>query len=380
MTTPAEKKLIFDAYAADFPEGEILSTYGNISHGGVHGLNRFKTEYGWKQVGERTVHDTKGNEIVIPELQKPIKVDAPFIRQSETYVKHPNAYRATNRYKAKREIGVDPPEQTNSYYLFDFEKGGPRIKSENGLTVGVLTPEEFSQESYPASNFLSDIVKERFNPRGNLQRQHEELSDYVQYGLEDLSPASLRLYDQYAKAMGRRRDYRFLGFPGHVEDGWFGVKDKQSATFGFFDDVENPLTHEVATVFKPSHFAPASMREGLDMVKKLGESNIPTVFAVTDDLSPMLYKSGQFARLTQMPQFFDKGIVMKDVMVNRAVQPWMAEQVLQRGGIQNFSKEELQKLFDQLNFQPAEYHTSNARTTLYDLLDAKTIEKLKSIK
>ena len=116
------------------------------------------------------------------------------------------------------------------------------------------------------------------------------------------------------------------------------------------------------------------------MVKKLGESNIPTVFAVTDDLSPMLYKSGQFARLTQMPQFFDKGIVMKDVMVNRAVQPWMAEQVLQRGGIQNFSKEELQKLFDQLNFQPAEYHTSNARTTLYDLLDAKTIEKLKSIK
>lgn len=126
-------------------------------------------------------------------------------------------------------------------------------------------------------------------------------------------------------------------------------------------------THEVATVFKPSHFAPASMREGLDMVKKLGESNIPTVFAVTDDLSPMLYKSGQFARLTQMPQFFDKGIVMKDVMVNRAVQPWMAEQVLQRGGIQNFSKEELQKLFDQLNFQPAEYQMHEQHCMIYQM-------------
>lgn len=71
MLSPNEKKLLFDTYAEDFPEGEFLSTYGNLSPGGVHGLNRFKTEYGWKQVGERVVHDTKGNEISIPVLQKP---------------------------------------------------------------------------------------------------------------------------------------------------------------------------------------------------------------------------------------------------------------------------------------------------------------------
>ena len=71
MLSPNEKKLLFDTYAADFPEGEFLSTYGSLSPGGVHGLNRFKTEYGWKQVGERVVHDTKGNEISIPVLQKP---------------------------------------------------------------------------------------------------------------------------------------------------------------------------------------------------------------------------------------------------------------------------------------------------------------------
>ena len=47
---------------------EFLSTYGSLSPGGVHGLNRFKTEYGWKKVGERIVHDTKGNEITIPVL------------------------------------------------------------------------------------------------------------------------------------------------------------------------------------------------------------------------------------------------------------------------------------------------------------------------
>ena len=71
MLSPNEKKLLFDTYAADFPEGEFLSTYGSLSPGGVHGLNRFKTEYGWKQVGERAVHDTKGNQITIPVLQKP---------------------------------------------------------------------------------------------------------------------------------------------------------------------------------------------------------------------------------------------------------------------------------------------------------------------
>lgn len=71
MLSPNEKKLLFDTYAADFPEGEFLSTYGNLSPGGVYGINRFKTDYGWKQVGERVVHDTKENKISIPILQKP---------------------------------------------------------------------------------------------------------------------------------------------------------------------------------------------------------------------------------------------------------------------------------------------------------------------
>ena len=68
MLSPNEKKLLFDTYAEDFPEGEFLSTYGNLSPGGVHGLNKFKTEYGWRQVGDRIVHDTKGNDISIPVL------------------------------------------------------------------------------------------------------------------------------------------------------------------------------------------------------------------------------------------------------------------------------------------------------------------------
>ena len=380
MLSPNEKKLLFDTYAEDFPEGELLSTYGNLSPGGVHGLNRFKAEYGWKQVGERVVHDTKGNEITIPILQKPIKSNTPFIKESEMQVKHPNAYRAAKRYKVKREIGSEPAENPEDYYLFDFGSGGPRLKSENGLTVGILTPEEFNQSPYPSNNFVRDVVKKTYNPRGDLERQHEQLADFVSEDLGYFNPASFRLYDQYARAMGRRRNHRSLSFPSKVEEGWFGVKDGQSAIFGFRDRIKNPTTNTDVTIFKPSHFAPATMREGLDMVRKLGESKIPTVFAVTDDLSPMLYKSGQFAKLTEIQQPFGNSLVTKDVMINRSVQPWMIEQFLRKGGIQNLPKDELQKLFDQLRFQQSEYHTSNARTTLGDLLDAETIEKLKSIK
>ena len=104
MLSPEEKKLLFDTYAADFPEGEFLSTYGNLSPGGVHGINRFKTEYGWKQVGERAVHDTKGNEISVPILQKP-KLNADRTQKgqlakqaSEIYQKIPSSSYSAETY------------------------------------------------------------------------------------------------------------------------------------------------------------------------------------------------------------------------------------------------------------------------------------------
>lgn len=379
MVSPDEKKMLFDVFATDFPEGGILSSHGSITPGGVHARGRLKTEYGWKQVGERIVHDTKGNEITIPILQKPTKPNVPFIRERETYVKHPNAYRAENRYKVQREIGTEPVEPTEEYFQYNFLKDQDRLQQNNGLTVGILGPEDFDQTPYSGKNFISDNIKARYNPKGDLRKQHEQLEDLVEY-VGEYNPASLRLYDQYANAMGRRRSHRSLSFPGRVENGWFGVKNGQSAVFGFFDDVKNPATNRVSTVFKPSHFAPATMREGLDMIKKLGESNIPTVFAVTDDLSPMLYKSGQFARLTQMPQPFGKGIVMKDVMVNKAVQPWMVKEALRKQHIYDLSKEELQQLFDQLQFKTPETKITPTSTRLIDLLDEETIQKLKNIK
>lgn len=79
----------------------------------------------------------------------------------------------------------------------------------------------------------------------------------------------------------------------------FGVKYGNGAVLGHNKIVVDPNTGKEASVFVASHFAPESLRQGLGMIDGLGRSSVPTVFAVTPDLSPMLYKTGQFARLTQ---------------------------------------------------------------------------------
>lgn len=48
MVNQDEKQMLFDAVRYDFPRGGRLSTWGEVSPGGVHGLNRFNSDYGWQ--------------------------------------------------------------------------------------------------------------------------------------------------------------------------------------------------------------------------------------------------------------------------------------------------------------------------------------------
>lgn len=68
--TKEEKEILFQAVADTIPEGGKLSTWGELSRGGIAGLNRF-SKLGFEQTGERTVtmKDT-GEEIVIPVYTK----------------------------------------------------------------------------------------------------------------------------------------------------------------------------------------------------------------------------------------------------------------------------------------------------------------------
>lgn len=67
------KMQLFAKVADEVPEGANLSTWGSVSKGGVHGINRFGKDFGFIQNGTRqlTMKGTK-EPINIPIFQKPL--------------------------------------------------------------------------------------------------------------------------------------------------------------------------------------------------------------------------------------------------------------------------------------------------------------------
>ena len=67
------KMQLFAKVADEVPEGANLSTWGSISKGGIHGINRFGKDFGFIQNGTRqlTMKGTK-ESINIPIFQKPL--------------------------------------------------------------------------------------------------------------------------------------------------------------------------------------------------------------------------------------------------------------------------------------------------------------------
>ena len=67
------KMQLFAKVADEVPEGANLSTWGSVSKGGIHGINRFGKDFGFIQNGSRqlTMKGTK-EPVNIPIFQKPL--------------------------------------------------------------------------------------------------------------------------------------------------------------------------------------------------------------------------------------------------------------------------------------------------------------------
>lgn len=74
------KMQLFAKVADEVPEGANLSTWGSISKGGIHGINRFSKDFGFIQNGTRqlTIKGTK-EPIEVGVFQKP-KLDQDMVR------------------------------------------------------------------------------------------------------------------------------------------------------------------------------------------------------------------------------------------------------------------------------------------------------------
>ena len=67
--TKEQIQILVDAIASQIPIGGKLSTHGEITKGGISGLNRFLNN-GFKKVGDREIKDREGNPVIIPILEK----------------------------------------------------------------------------------------------------------------------------------------------------------------------------------------------------------------------------------------------------------------------------------------------------------------------
>lgn len=99
-----DKMRLFAKVADEVPEGYKLSTYGSLTKGGIHGVNRFGKDFGFIKVGERDVTDKAGNHIKIPILQKPLNLLSRLVKSAD--IREPNVFR--NKYSFVRPVSGVP--------------------------------------------------------------------------------------------------------------------------------------------------------------------------------------------------------------------------------------------------------------------------------
>ena len=124
--------------------------------------------------------------------------------------------------------------------------------------------------------------------------------------IEKYFPDMYRIWKNYSDSMRRRRPGDELGI-------YSFTKVALGRRYAFVYGDSAILGRFSSGYFTPSHFCPNSMREGVEMLKELAKyDNI--LFAVTDDLGPMLVKIGLYGNdKSTIPMFFRNRMVEKQI-------------------------------------------------------------------
>lgn len=133
--------------------------------------------------------------------------------------------------------------------------------------------------------------------------------------VSDTSPQDLReLYSWYENAMRRR------GREPLDEDSFSSHFFSMPATDGMvYGNKETGylLGYERSGVFIPSHFAPKTLRQGYQLLKRLGQSGKDAVLFITEDLADTLSKMPEWKiEDMQLPAEFRGEVVMKRIAHN----------------------------------------------------------------
>lgn len=224
---------------------------------------------------------------------------------------------------------IDELENAGIY----FQQNVPIVKS--NVLNGETEPYPLLQAQYQkAQDFLATKPKHLFTNKKALDMWINSKEDYLydDWGLQnnygylngnpDFLPqfsfgtkraADIINWDNYVKSMDRRRHDYFWNGMQNVDRTSYGIVDplatRPSAIYGFQDKNDT---------FWVSHFAPSDLKSGMRLINLAATDPNPVIFAVTEDLTPMLTRSG-FTKLSETYQPFNGEMHKKDVLGNNSI-------------------------------------------------------------
>lgn len=173
-----------------------------------------------------------------------------------------------------------------------------------------------------------------------LKENNGLLSDYCEYD-EDVNEEDLKtnniyiIWNNYKNAMNRRREGNALNLCSFYDYIMYNANVfnyKNSYILGNFSN----------GFYKPSHFAPTSIREGMEMIEELCKYN-NIIFTVTPDLTNMLKKMGAYTDTSfSFPMIFRDELTIKNIVTTNYK---VLEVILNK-----MKKNEIEELYN-LNFE-----------------------------
>ena len=153
------KMQLFAKVADEVPEGANLSTWGSISKGGIHGINRFGKDFGFVKIGERQITDKKMNPVNIPIFEKPFS--------KEFYYKHGVEDLWNDFYQNQQKLSAEFP--SSNYY--EFIKYPYLVKTPNNqLAYGRVNSKQ-------ATQYYNEIIKPKISL---ITNEKPNVTDYAE--------------------------------------------------------------------------------------------------------------------------------------------------------------------------------------------------------
>ena len=201
------KMQLFAKIADEVPEGANLSTWGSISKGGIHGINRFGKDFGFVKVGERQITDKKMNPVNIPIFEKPFS--------KEFYYKHGVEDLWDDFYQNQQKLSAEFP--SSNYYEFikypylvktpNHQLAYGRVNSKQATQyynevikpkISLITSEQPNVTDYAEATTLPKNIGGIYNTKSRVSNINMPTKSDIRYNEEGKDIASTLVHENYS--------------------------------------------------------------------------------------------------------------------------------------------------------------------------------------